>query len=97
MRVPGGSIGFEVTGVAGELPGAWEEVRELVAVTGRWPLAVDAYGEDVYSRFYYHDEQDTPQAVLSRARETTLEAVLRPTDTSRVPSAGHTRSVEGGG
>lgn len=72
----GPDVGFEVTIPGDDLVPAWRAARGLVGELGRWPVAVDAYGEDVYSRFFYYGDDVSPKAILERAESMTPAQAL---------------------
>jgi Domain of unknown function (DUF4253) len=78
VPVPGTSVvGYELDG-DGDEQAAWKVARERVARLGWWPLVVDAFGADVYSREYYRSIEETPQRILYVAqRLSPEEAVAR--------------------
>ncbi|HES77181.1 MAG TPA: DUF4253 domain-containing protein [bacterium] len=75
----------------GELQAAWQVLRSLVDVTGRWPVAVRPtpsgnswaeclFEEDFFKRFFYEEAENTadisPQGVLAASMRVDVPAFL---------------------
>ena len=74
-------ITFAVDIAPHELREAWRQLRALVPLLGRWPVAAMSmwdgpFDERSFSRWLYGDGDDSPQAICARARELTLEDAL---------------------
>jgi Domain of unknown function (DUF4253) len=74
---------FAIDVGSAELREAWGELRARMPELGRWPLATmswddGAVDEEIFARWLYGQEDNSPQAVCARARTVTLDDALRP-------------------
>jgi len=82
-EVPTGwDIAYAVDISPDEVRVAWQQARALVKRLGRWPIVTTSWGpaavgEADFSRFYFGEGDNAPQAVCSRARELSREDALR--------------------
>jgi hypothetical protein len=74
---------FAIDVGSAELRETWGELRAHLPQLGRWPLATTSWDdgavdEEIFARWLYGQEDNSPQAVCARARSVTLDDALRP-------------------